>query len=209
MLQSILQTEKKTVVYSHAPVAVQQEFPEATVLSYGENLPAGTRTLVFYDAGAEKFLQEGQFPLLPEQTGRLVLLYDRDELVAQRQALRNQYPDIAGLRCCYAAIREKLRLMGVCPEKDLVDTKTREGYILSKQVLQIFYGLQMFFCHEGLVSLGETGKKRYSGVRCLPGTAGGLYESSKIAQSHLADSARRNCRLVAAKEVRYIGTTGR
>ncbi len=159
LLQSILQTEKKTVVYSHAPVAVQQEFPEATVLSYGENLPAGTRTLVFYDAGAEKFLQEGQFPLLPEQTGRLVLLYDRDELVAQRQALRNQYPDIAGLRCCYAAIREKLRLMGVCPEKDLVDTKTREGYILSKQVLQIFYGLQMFFCHEGLVSLGETGKK--------------------------------------------------
>ena len=88
-----------------------------------------------------------------------MLLYDRDELVAQRQALRNQYPDIAGLRCCYAAIREKLRLMGVCPEKDLVDTKTREGYILSKQVLQIFYGLQMFFCHEGLVSLGETGKK--------------------------------------------------
>lgn len=159
LLQSILQTEKKTVVYSHEPVAIQKAFPQATVRAYGEHVPKGSETVVFYDAGAERVLQEGHFPLQPDETGKLVLLYDRDELVAKRQTLRHHYPDIAGLRCCYAAIREKLSLTGVYSEKDLIGTPTREGYILSQQVLSIFYTLQMFFCHEGLVSLGETTKK--------------------------------------------------
>lgn len=163
-LQNILQNDKKTVVYGCEPVAVQREIPEAHVLSYGDVLPRNARTVVFYEAGAEKVLTAENFPLTPDWNGRLVLLYGRDDLVAEREKLRRRYPDVAGLRCCYAAIRQKLKNQGACGEKELLGTRTREGYLISAAVLQIFYALRMFFCEKGLVTLGETTKKNMQGA---------------------------------------------
>ena len=36
-------------------------------------------------------------------------MYGREDLLARRDALRRKYPDLAGLRFCYAAIRNLIR----------------------------------------------------------------------------------------------------
>ena len=98
-VNSILQKDKKTVVYVEDSVALKEKYPEACILSYGAPLPEGTATVVFWDGGAEKVLQPGKFPLKGDQPGRLYLLYGREDLLARRDTLRRQYPDVAGLRC--------------------------------------------------------------------------------------------------------------
>ena len=104
-------------------------------------------------------LTAGNFPLKPEQTGRLYLFYNRDDLTALRDALRRAYPDLGGLRFCYAAIRRLLQQQGACREAQLLDRTTREGYRISRQVLDIFYELHLFTQDRELVSLGDTGHK--------------------------------------------------
>lgn len=158
-LNSILQKDKKTVVYGEDSVALQQKFPGIHSAVYGEPLPEGVHTVVFYDGGAEKILAPGRFPLTKDWQGRLYLLYGREDLLARRDALRRQYPDLAGMRFCYAAIRSRLQQQGACQEAQLLRLTTREGYRISQAVLAIFYELHLFTRESGLVSLGDTGHK--------------------------------------------------
>lgn len=158
-LNSILQKDRKTVVYVQDTVPLKDRFPEAILLPYGTEAPKGTRTTVFYGAGADRVLSAGAFPLDPRQTGRLYLFYNRDDLVALRDALRRSYPDLGGMRFCYAAIRHLLQQQGACREAQLLGRTTREGYTISRQVLDIFYELHLFTRDRELVTLGDTGHK--------------------------------------------------
>ena len=83
--------------------------------------------VVFWDGGAEKVLQPVKFPLKGDQPGRLYLLYGREDLLARRDALRRQYPDLAGLRVCYTAIRNRLREQGACQEAQLRQLTAENG----------------------------------------------------------------------------------
>lgn len=158
-LNSILQKDKKTVVYVEDSVALKEKYPEACILPYGDPLPEETGVVVFWDGGAEKVLQPGKFPLKGDQPGRLYLLYGREDLLARRDALRRQYPDLAGLRVCYTAIRNRLREQGACQEAQLRQLTAENGCPISQTVLDIFYELHLFNREAGLVSLGDTGHK--------------------------------------------------
>lgn len=158
-VNSILQKDKKTVVYVEDSVALKEKYPEACILPYGAPLPEGTATVVFWDGGAEKVLQPGKFPLKGDQPGRLYLLYGREDLLARRDALRRQYPDVAGLRVCYGTIRNRLREQGACQEAQLLQLTAPNGCRISQAVLDIFYELHLFTREAGLVSLGDTGHK--------------------------------------------------
>lgn len=67
----------------------------------------------------------------------LHLLYHRDEMVAARQALLASYPDVMGLRHCYAHIRSVLNSRPYATKQDLLGS-TREGYRITERVLKLF-----------------------------------------------------------------------
>lgn len=132
---------------------------KAQVLIYGEPLPKEAEAVVFYDSGARRVMNPKDFPLGPDQPALLYLLYDRDELVAEVEQLRRQYPDLNGMRRCYAALREMLREKPALPVEQVLGQTTREGYLLGSQVLAVFCELNLLHQEKGLLSMGETTRK--------------------------------------------------
>ena len=158
-LNIILQKYKKTVVYVQDNVTKNSLPKELNVLTYGEPLPGNPQAVVLYDAGAGTVLQEGRFPLKAGQKARLYLLFDREDLLEKRDYLRQTYPDVAGLRCCYVFLRRKLRERAACPVKELLTLRTPEGYPISRQVLQCFLELDLLHETGNHILLGSMQKK--------------------------------------------------
>ena len=80
----------------------------------------------------------------------LHLLYHRDEMVAARQALHASYPDVMGLRHCYAHIRSVLNSRPYATKQDLLGS-TREGYRITERVLKLFFDLHFFLEKDGTI----------------------------------------------------------
>jgi single-stranded-DNA-specific exonuclease len=143
ILNNILQKDEKTVLYVGNRETIK-ELPAGThVLLYGEPVPEGTRTVVFYDAGAGNILDEARFPLKQDQAGTLHLLFNREELVFLRDELKRAYPDVRGLRSCYAQMRNQIRMHDGCGENRLRGMKTPDGYVISQAVLELFRKLHL------------------------------------------------------------------
>lgn len=159
LLQGILQEHKKTVVYVQDMETQAALSGKAQVLIYGEPLPKEAEVVVFYDSGARRVMNPKDFPLGPDQPALLYLLYDRDELVAEVEQLRRQYPDLNGMRRCYAALRKMLRENPALPVEQVLGQTTREGYLLGSQVLAVFCELNLLHQEKGLLSMGETTRK--------------------------------------------------
>ncbi len=158
-LNIILQKYKKTVVYVEDSVT-KSALPEGIrILTYGEPLIGYPEAVVFYDVGAASVLQENRFPLKATQQSRLYLLYNREDVLAQRDLLRQMYPDIQGLRCCYVFLRKKLREKTACTFQELAELRTPEGYPLSRQVLQCFLELDLLQTAGNHILLGTTQKR--------------------------------------------------
>ena len=141
ILNTILQKEEKTVLYKQESETELSFPPRVDVLPYGAPLPSGVITVIFYDAGAFALMDEAHFPL--KGAGVLHLLYHRDEMVAARQALLASYPDVMGLRHCYAHIRSVLNSRPYATKQDLLGS-TREGYRITERVLKLFFDLHFF-----------------------------------------------------------------
>jgi single-stranded-DNA-specific exonuclease len=158
LLNTILQKDKKTVTYignsSSLPLSVG-----GTVLNYGDPLPAGTKTVVFYDAGAARVLTGKAFPLSGGQAAELHLLFNRDELVARREAVMRKYPDLIGMRYCYLYILHLLQTEGHVPEERLLGQHTREGYEITEEVLNVFLTLELLTMRGKEIYLGKQTKK--------------------------------------------------
>lgn len=148
ILNTILQKEEKTVLYKQESETELSFPPGVDVLPYGAPLPSGVKTVIFYDAGAFALMDEAHFPL--KGAGVLHLLYHRDEMVAARQALLASYPDVMGLRHCYAHIRSVLNSRPYATKQDLLGS-TREGYRITERVLKLFFDLHFFLEKDGTI----------------------------------------------------------
>lgn len=158
-LNIILQKYKKTVVYLQDSVT-RDALPEGVrTLEYGDPVPGYPDAVVLYDVGAGRVLQEDYFPLKASQPSRLYLLYNREDVLARRDALRKLYPDIPGLRCCYVFLRKLLRERGGCTYQELVQLRSPEGYPISQQVLQCFRELELLQEAGHHILLGTTQKR--------------------------------------------------
>ncbi|MCH3951477.1 MAG: single-stranded-DNA-specific exonuclease RecJ [Acidaminococcus sp.] len=158
LLNTILQKDKKTVTYKGDNSSVPPSM-DGTVLNYGDPLPVGTRTVVFYDAGAAKVLTPTAFPLLNGQAAELHLLFNRDELVARREAVMRKYPDLVGMRYCYLHILHLLQAEGHVSREYLLGQHTREGYEITSDVLDVFLTLGLLIMREREIYLGKQTKK--------------------------------------------------
>lgn len=157
LLKSILQKDKKTVTYiSGKENGMAGKIP-GIVRKYGDPLPEGTRTVVFYDAGAAEVLDPETFPLTSSQRAVLYLVFNRDEMVMRQEELRRRFPDLAGMRSCYIHIR-KLLAQGAAEEDAVLGQYSREGYLISRDVLDVFERLGLFIRKGKGIYLGSQEK---------------------------------------------------
>lgn len=186
LLDNILQTSKKTVIYVNDTNSIPQNFApqDVKILAYGEASDEVFEDIIFYELPQDDIFTCETLPVPPEQGKRLFLLYTKDEAEEECAKLAEIYPGRNQLVPAYKELAEILRKQSVVAGEDLL----KSTKCISSTILTVFLELNFIREENGKISFGSLQR---NDLQNSP-TFRGLQEKNRMATASCYKSIQIN-----------------